>query len=450
VLQQTWWYTTLLGTTVPLQPPLAGDVDTEVAVVGAGMAGLTAAYRLSELGVKVVLLERNICGGSSSGKSAGFLTPDSELELSQILRRFGPRAAGELWQVPERGIALIRSAVRDHGIACDFHPQDSLFLASDAAGANEVEEEIAARRRLGYPATAYAAQALPEVVGSTAFHGGVRYGGTYGINALQYCQGLKRVLLDRGVRIYEGTEVRSVRDHTLYTHGGTVRAQSLVLCLDKPAAAVTRYARNVFHAQTFLAVSEPLTDAEVAALYPGDLLQCWDTDLVYSYWRLTGDQRLLLGGGSALTTFALHAILSPRVIGRVIARFRRRFPVLDRLRFVQYWPGLIDTTRDLFPTVVRDPDRPWVQAVLGCVGLPWAAFCGDFAARHAVAGDVQDDHRYYRFFRPDRGFLMPLWTERWLGRPIVFSLNNAWAKYWQRDRVPDDEGPAGDGGGGPA
>src|SRR5215469_15725275 len=107
MIVQNWWYTTLLGIQNPLQPPLTDQVRTDVLVVGAGMSGLTAAWRLALTGRKVVLLDRNICGGSSTGRSAGFLTPDSELELSQILRRYGPERARDLWDAPVRGIDLI-------------------------------------------------------------------------------------------------------------------------------------------------------------------------------------------------------------------------------------------------------------------------------------------------------------------------------------------------------
>ncbi|SRR5579875_250004 len=437
MLLQNWWYTTLLATPDPLQPPLAADIKADIVVVGAGMAGLSAALRLADLGSRLVLLDRNICGGSSTGKSAGFLTPDSELDLSQILRRFGREGARHLWQVPEKGVALVRDTVRTYDIECDFITEDSLFLANDRAGADEVREEAEARRQLGYPSVEYGAAEVGRAIGSDAYRRALRYGGTYGIDALRYSQGVKRVLLERGVRIFESTEAQAIDGHTVRTHGGSVTADRIVVCADKLSRSFSPYADNVFHAETFLTVSAPLTDREVYGLFPDGPLQCWDSDLVYSYWRLTGDQRLLLGGGSLLSTYVRHAVTSPHVAERIVAKFRRKFPALAQVEFMQYWPGLIDMTRDLFPTVLRDPKAPWVQFVLGCVGLPWAAFCGDFAARHARSTETQDDHIYYRYFRPDRRFFMPLWTERVLGKPIVFTVNNWWATYYQRDPAPD-------------
>jgi len=272
------------------------------------------------------------------------------------------------------------------------------------------------------------------VLGSREYYGGIRCPDTYGINALRYAQGVKRVLLERGVRIYESTEALRIDGHRVHTHLGSVTAGQIIFCVDKPTRTLTHFADNVFHAQTFLAISEPLGTADIARLFPsGARLQCWDSNLVYTYYRLTGDDRLV-GGGSALTTFALHALTLPRVIERVIRGLKRRLPFLAPLKFIQYWPGLIDTTRDLLPTIVRDASAPWVHWVLECVGLPWAAFCGDFVARAAFGTAGADTDRYYRDFEADRPFLVPLWLEPLVGKPLVFSLNNAWAMYYQVDR----------------
>lgn len=275
---------------------------------------------------------------------------------------------------------------------------------------------------------------MTKVIGSEGYSGAVRYADTHGINALRYAQGIKHVLLDHGVRIFESSEVRGIKDHTVYTHLGSVTASEIIICADKPQLSLTKFSDHVYHAQTFLAVSEPLKDQEVQQLFPDEPLQCWDSDLVYTYFRLTGDQRLLVGGGSLLSTFSLHYVTSPRVITRVIHSFQEKFPFLKDLEFIQYWPGFIDSTRDLLPTVLQDEHSPWIHYILGCVGLPWAAFCGDFVARRVTEPANYDDHHYYRYFTVNRPFLFPLWMERFLGKPLVFTMNNAWAMYCQVDQ----------------
>lgn len=438
MILQNWWYTTLLGVARPICPPLRGHVTADVAIVGGGAAGLAAALRVSGQGLRVVLLERNICGGSTTGKSAGFLTPDSELELSQLVRRFGEQGARDLWACASDGVQRMVETVREHHLDCDLVRQDSLFVADGRGGLGDVREEVEARRRLGFSTRVYDEAGLASVLGSEGYAGGVRYDGTYGIDALRYAQGVKQVLLDRGVAVYESSEAVALKDHTVHTHLGSVTAGQVLVCIDKPEPRLTDFADNVYHAQTFLAISEPLEPGEIRALFPEEPLQCWDTDLIYTYWRLTGSGRLLVGGGSKLATFARNDVTTPRLIRDVLHGFVRHFPALRGLEFIQYWPGRIDTTRDLIPTLLRDPERPWVHVVLGCVGLPWATFCGRFAAEHVLDDSPRDDHKYYRYFALDRGFLVPLWMERFVGKRLVFSLNNAYAKYYQvdRDRTP--------------
>jgi gamma-glutamylputrescine oxidase len=434
VILQNWWYTTLLHTTYPQLPPLTQDIKADVLIIGGGAAGLAAAMALKDSGRKVVLLERNICGGSSTGKSAGFLTPDSELELAQLVRRYGVEGARDLWGCAQHGIDLMVSWVHRHGLDCELHKQDSLFLANDKGGWEGVEEEVAARKEMGWDQRLYPEKELSKVLSAKGYAGGVRYPGTYGINPMRYAQGIKRVLFEAGVEIYESSEVRHIHGHEVKTHCGKVTADQIIFCADKLNPKMTRYAADIYHAQTFLSVSEPLKDAEVARIFPDEPLQCWDSSLVYSYYRLTGDQRLLLGGGSALSTFSRNDSHRSGVINRVIRDFKVRFPFLENLEFIQYWPGRIDTTRDLVPTVVRDPEHPWTHFVLGCVGLPWATFCGDFVAQQLLSDDQSDDLKYYRYFSNDRPFLLPTWMESIFGKQAVFSINNAYAKYVQVDK----------------
>lgn len=433
MILQNWWFTTLLGIKDPIRPPLRKHIRCDVLIVGAGAAGLSAAYALINKGLRVVIVERNICGGSSSGKSAGFLTPDSELELSQLIRRFGKAGASDLWKVATTGVEMMVDRVIRHRIDCDLQEQDSLFLGNGQGGWKDIREEMEARTKLGFSQTIYRKEEVRSVIGSDEYSGGVRYSGTFGINPLLYCQGMKQLLLDAGVEIYEATEVLSVGDHSVKTHLGSVAANDIIFCADKLSPSISHYADSIYHAQTFLSISEPVSDAAVGALFPSGRFQCWDTDLVYSYFRLTGNNRILLGGGSMWTTFAENDVNSSRVVDDVINAFKVKFPIVRDLEFIQYWPGRIDTTRDLLPTVTRGPKEQWIHFVLGCVGLPWATFCGDFAARHVYDDAACTDHHYYQYFRPNRHFFVPLWTEKFLGKKIVFSLNNGWAKYFQKD-----------------
>ena len=392
---------------------------------------MAAAARFIGTGKKVVLLERNICGGSSTGKSAGFLTPDSELELSQLVRRFGTQGAKDLWEAPVRGVNLMLSLIKSGRIDCDLQRQDSLFLGKGKSGLKDVREEAKARIALGYESEVYEGDSVRSVIGSPGYSAAVRYKDTYGVDGLRYAQGLKGMLLDNGIDIYESSEVVDLSGHTARTHMGSVTADQVIFCADKLRPELSNYSWNVYHEQTFLSITEPLSQTDLRSLFPDEPFQCWDSDLIYSYYRLTGTKRLLLGGGSLFTTYAKNDTTTPRVIDHVIGGFRRMFPALTGVKFIQYWMGRIDMTRDLLPTVLKEPQAPWVHHVLGCVGLPWATFCGDFAARQVLAERETGDEKYYQYFNVGRGFMVPLWLEKLLGKRITFPLNNAWAKYRQ-------------------
>ena len=136
------------------------------------------------------------------------------------------------------------------------------------------------------------------------------------------------MLIDNGMQVFESTEVIRLEDHTAFTRGGSVTADHIIIAVDKLKADISPLADEVFHAQTFLSVSEPLTDKDLIRLFPsGKQMQCWDSKLVYTYFRLTGDNRLLVGGGTAITTYLKEAYNNHRIISRVIRRFKEAFSV---------------------------------------------------------------------------------------------------------------------------
>jgi gamma-glutamylputrescine oxidase len=436
MIHQNWWYTTLLIKQFKHCPPLNKAIKCDVLIVGGGFTAISAAAEFLDKGLSVVMIERNIVGGGSAGRSAGFLTPDSELELHQLVRRYGIDAAKQIWDAPCTGIDRIVSSIKKRGIECGLLKQDSLFLGVGKSGKEAVASELECRQSVGFTdQQVYDGAELRAIIGAEDFTAGIRYTGTYGINPLLCAQGFKDLFIDNGMQVFESTEMERLEDHTAYTHGGSVTADQIIIAVDKLKRSISPLADEIFHAQTFMSVTEPLTDKELSLLFPsGQQMQCWDSRLVYSYFRLTGDNRLLLGGGTALTTFLKEAYNNPTVINRVVNRFKRHFPFLGDLSFIQFWPGLIDTTRDLLPLIVKPPKHQYLQFILGVVGLPWAAFTGSFAARCALGVADEDYKTYYPYFSNRRSFAWPIGLARIIGKPLLFSLSSGWAKFYQVDK----------------
>jgi gamma-glutamylputrescine oxidase len=105
-------------------------MDTDVVVVGGGMTGLMCARTLRARGQRVCLLEAETCGAGASGRSSGLITPDSELELRDLLRQFGPEEARKLWAFALGGVEEIRRAILKDRIDCDMQLQVGLFVGA--------------------------------------------------------------------------------------------------------------------------------------------------------------------------------------------------------------------------------------------------------------------------------------------------------------------------------
>jgi gamma-glutamylputrescine oxidase len=420
-----YWY----GQGTPRLEPLRHRVRSDVAVVGGGVAGLTCAHALVERGATVTLLEQAFCGAGASGKSSGFITPDSELELSDLVSNYGKERGRELWEFAMSGLERIRRTIEDLALECDYQIQDSLFVARTARAFRKViEAEHRTHQSLGYSSTLYDRASLPAIVGSRAYHGGIRYAGTFGMNSYAYCRALRDELERRGVRIHEGTPVVRFTAHGVETPEGGVAAQSVAVLTDRHLPALGLAAPAVYHVQTFLAVSRPLRAEEIVGIFPGDRLMVWDTDLVYQYFRITGEGRLLIGAARLSDMYSANEARSSQPIARKLYRYlREHFPSLT-IELEYLWPGLIGVSKDFLPVVGRHAAIPTVYFAGAGAGLPWAAALGDYLAQKIIAGRDELDES----LSSGRSFPIGGRLQRFLGKPVSFVLSHAAAKYLRK------------------
>src|ERR1043166_6534847 len=134
---QTFWY---------LKRPdvlaLHADKETEIVVLGGGMAGLTAAHAFAQKGKKVILLEAHYCGAGASGKSSGFIEPNGEISLSEFIDMYGTQGAQAIWGLIQKyGMEYIRHNIKQYHLDCDYTEQDSLEVASSAKDVADIRKE---------------------------------------------------------------------------------------------------------------------------------------------------------------------------------------------------------------------------------------------------------------------------------------------------------------------
>src|SRR3989344_5080484 len=297
---QVFWYTQGHKPSSSLER----DISADVVIVGGGMAGLSAAQRCAELGLECVLVEREFCGAGASGKTSGFITPDSELELTHLVENYGAEKAKKLWEFVTAGVGQIRKTIEDNNFNCDYQVQDSLFIANTPGRFRFVEAEHRSRLSLGYQSTLYARDELEAVIGSDGYHGAVRYPDTFGMNSFRYCKALKRDLQGRSIKIYENTPVQKIESgRVTAANGKIVRAKYVLICADRFTPKLDIARQDVYGVQTFLGVTNALSEAEARRLFPEKKMMVWDSDLIYQYFRLMEGNRLLIGAASMFYTY---------------------------------------------------------------------------------------------------------------------------------------------------
>lgn len=403
-------------------PPLRGDLATEAVVVGGGIAGLTVAQLLSDRGVDVVLLEGESCGRGATGRSSGFMTPDSELQVEQLVRRFGEDRAAMLWRTALGACAHVAATIQREDIECDYRRADSAYVATDASGGSAVEKEHELRSRIGLESTLYRDARVLTILGGD-FEAAVRYGETFSITPHRYAVALRDRLVERGVRVFEQSPVTELGPASVSTGEATVSARMIFLCADHDLAKFAAGRLAAFHAQTFLAATAPVPAELFERLFPAGDLLVWDTALVYQYFRRTSDDRLLLGGG------LLHETYAPpgdplAIVDRLRTYVREHLPMFEGVPFTHVWGGLIGVTKDFLPIAGPDPDRPGLYYA-GCgAGIPWSVL----AARCAVECALDGVSTLARVFDPSRAFtdLDPL--QPVLRKPLTFALAHGYAK----------------------
>lgn len=423
MIYENWLYTGSLNIKTVYCDPLQDNLKTDCLVIGGGFAGLHAALRLINAGKKVVLIEKRFCGGSSSGQSGGFLTPESEEDLRQIIAKYGKEKGKLVYNIPRKGVKLIVDTINKHKFNCDLRKQDSLYFSTKTAHNKFIKEEAESKKDQKLPFIIYNKNTIKKIHPGKNYILGLKYPGSYGINSFAYCQEMKNLLLKKGVKIFEDSEVLKIDGNTAKTHLGSVTAKNIILCMDKLKSEIDEeLSHNYYHLQTFLTISEPLSRQEMRSLFPRQELMCWDTDLIYIHYRPILGNRIILGGSSPMVTYYKKTYYSPKVIESFINKLKTSFPSIKDVKFTHFWAGMLDVTKDLMPIADYVPKNKSIQYSMGCAGLNWAAYCGDYLAQRII--DPKKTEDFTEFLGAQRKFFISKNLQKILGKRISFALSH--------------------------
>jgi len=419
LMQTKWW----------VCPPLTGEYTCDVVVVGGGMAGLFAAKTLIEAGKKVILIEKNICWWWMSWRSGGFLTPDSELWLRQIEQRYGKEIAKQIRDYGQWWQDAIVELARQQKFNCDLQDEDSLLLWRKKEWSQAVQEEYEARKEYGYDGTYIPNDELYQHTTGKYYTSGVRYSNCFAINPMVFCQEMKYYLQQQGVQVFEYTTLQSYSHNYVKTSRWSIHCDHIIFSMGKVTQEVHKeFAKDTYGIQNFITMSEPLSDEMVNELFPQGKLMCRDTKLAFTYFRFTGDNRLVLGGGNMLTAGIPFDILYPYGIQQVIREIKDIYPNIQPFAFDNYRNGRIETTKDMMPIIDHDTahdNHLWVQ---WCVGLPRAAASGRFAAEQLLG----KEQPLAPLFKRDRKFWIKRRSNSAFIKSFLYGANNLYTMKRQQ------------------
>jgi gamma-glutamylputrescine oxidase len=334
-------------------PALDGAVDCDVAIVGGGLAGLSAALELAQRGLSVRVLEAGVVGGGASGRNGGQAIHGLACDMPVIEAQLGLDNARRVFALTIDALDLIQQRIATHGIACDW--QDGfLSVATSARKAGKLEAWAQRMATVyGYPMRPIAGSDVGRWVASPRYHGGVHDPRSGHLHPLKYTLGIARAAAQAGALLHEGSKVSAIEAGAvtrLRTSRGEVRARQVLLAGNvhlgrlKPSLAP-----RIMPVGTYIACTERLESGLAASLIPSRSAVC-DTDVVLDYFRPTADDRLLFGGRVSYSTLP-PARLAQAMRQRIV----RTFPQLARARVEHAWGGFVDITMNRAPDFGRLP-----------------------------------------------------------------------------------------------
>lgn len=334
-------------------PPLVGEVEVDLAVVGGGYTGLWTALlaRQRYPGRSVLLLEAGTCGDQASGRNGGFASASLTHGFGNGVQRW-PEELARLDRLGAENLAAIGGTVESLGIDCDWRIAGELTVATAPHQAAELRALTGEMARHGHEVAWLDAEEARARLDSLTYVGALHDPhGTALVEPARLAWGLRRACLDAGVVVHEQTPVREVeRDGAglrLRTGRGNVRAGRVALATNAFPPLLRRLRLMSVPVHDYVLATEPLSREQLAALGWAGREGVADAAHQFHYYRLTRDDRIIWGGYDAVYRYGSRIErdhLGGQPTHRLLAEhFHQTFPQLADVRFSHRWGGVIDT-----------------------------------------------------------------------------------------------------------
>ncbi len=416
-----YWPTTV---TADEAPAATGHLSCDIAIIGAGFTGLSAALHLAGDGVDCIVLDAQTPGWGASGRNGGFCCLGGAAASNTILKQlYGEPARREFRDSEQLAVELAATLIDTHKIKADTHSQGETIMAHTAKAMRGFEAQaIEAEADYGVAPHLIPTSEL-EVNGMKGpFHGALTIPIGFGLNPLKYTLGLARAATQAGARIYGHSPVQQIDQNgkfSLQTPAATITCKRLIVATngyssdDLPRWMRARYLPT----QSNVIVTRPLTDDEIAAQGWSTAQMCYDDRFFMHYFRLMPNRQFLFGMRGGLISSPGSNAAMHRTIR---AHFERMFPAWAHVETPYSWNGLLSISRDLTPFAGPIPSMPGAFTALSYHGngVAMGSYAGalladlaqDKTPRHTYPKIMQTPPKRFPLGRLRRALLWPPYT----------------------------------------
>jgi glycine/D-amino acid oxidase-like deaminating enzyme len=351
--EHNYWLTT---TDFPKTQPRPLPARVDVAVIGAGFTGLSAARTLAKRGAKVAVLESETIGWGASSRNGGMVLTGMKLGVNKLIAMYGRELTRRMYAASLETLDCVEQIIREEAIDCDFSRCGHLEVACKQKHFDDYarQAEVIARE-LNHQLRVVQRHELNAEIGSTIYYGGMVDEVSAGLNPARYVAGLGRAAMKAGAEIFEHTCVEGLQRESrqgesgwkIVTSQGTLWAREVFVgtsgYTDKATPALQK---KLIPIGSFIITTEILPEALAHELSPRNRM-IYDSKNYLYYYRLTPDRRMLFGGRAAFFPETDQTI-------RRSAEILRRgmidvYPQLRDAKVEYVWGGTLDFAFDIMP-----------------------------------------------------------------------------------------------------
>ncbi len=382
-------------------PPADLPAQTDLAIIGGGLTGLSTALHAAKRGARVVLCEQEKVGWGASTRNAGMALTGLKLSPEMLVKKYGRERARRFFRSSLEAIAELEQLLIAEKIACDFQRCGDLCVAykpSHFQGLRASQKFL--RENFHHETQLLAAAEMKKELGSPIYHGGLIDTKSAGLNPAKLVAGLAVAAQRAGALLFENTPVLSCRRQfsgfLLATSQGTVQAREVVAATNAYTPAfLSNLRRRIIPLGSYIIVTEKLEENLAAELLPSNRM-AYDTKNFLFYFRRTPDDRLLFGGRTSFTPMADQN--AAKILQRDMVQV---FPQLHAIKIEYAWHGNVGFAFDQMPHLGMHEGLHYAMGYAGH-GVVMSVYFGKCLAR--ILCDEECDSPFLNLSFPRRIF----------------------------------------------